>query len=134
MSEADKVAMDEVLERSNGGNVTFRPGTKGPNGYDGAFVFYLADGSEVLKIAPDGSFLVRGEVVTNDQLVYESFRHWLAQSIATLGRGCTLGPGSPTGPAQSVCSSCSKPVNTGVVVVDDGNGGVRHVVGSPACR
>lgn len=77
---------------ADGGDVVFQVGAPAPDGGAwGSFVFKGAEGDEILRIDQDGAVLVSGrKVATGDRLVYESFKHWLAQSVANLGKGCTV--------------------------------------------
>lgn len=74
-----------------GGDVTFKPGRGNAGGPDGSFMFYLADGTEALRIDPDGTFSVMGAPVKDgpttvrDRLVYTAFKSWLAGAHADLG-------------------------------------------------
>lgn len=51
---------------------------------EGAFIFQLANGSEVMRFEPDGRCFVRGELVDNNVEVYKAFRSWLAQAHSNL--------------------------------------------------
>jgi hypothetical protein len=76
-----------------GGNIEFTTGM-GFNAPNGAFVFNVpldSGGSrEILRINPDGKFFVDGRYVQDDVLVYEGFRAWIANAIATLGRNAKI--------------------------------------------
>lgn len=117
-----------------GGDVRFSTGRGAPGHPSGSFVFEIPseDGGmrEVLRIDPDGGFYCEGRPVAQDHLVYQAFRHWLAQAQGALGRGCTY---HPEGPKATTCSTCGKPLRPGVTRMFDDAGGYRHVVGSPEC-
>jgi len=73
----------------DGGDVTFHVGKGFPGnddtlpGFDGNFIFYGTeeDGSdkEVMKITSKGEFYVKGNLVTTDQEVFETFREYLGR-------------------------------------------------------
>jgi hypothetical protein len=79
----------------DGGDIIFTPGRGAKEGLpipgrDGRFVFILADGTEAIRIDPDGRFFVRGEHVTDDREVYDAFRAWVASATALLDPGATI--------------------------------------------
>lgn len=69
-----------INEDAGPGDIVFRVGRntsfqeKRQQMPDGSFRFFLPDGREVLTISPAGDFLVYGHLVTNDLVVYETFR------------------------------------------------------------
>lgn len=73
-----------------GGDMTFRAGT----GYTpdperaapthGDFVFELGDNDEILRIKPDGSFLIRGELHTKNAELYAAFSEWIAAAVGRI--------------------------------------------------
>jgi len=86
MSEDMKIKGVDVEfdpEKHKVGNVTFQPG----NGWSpdskvilpvgGDFIFKLPDGTEMLRIKPDGSFLVRADKVADDKKLYTAFAEWM---------------------------------------------------------
>ena len=68
-----------------GGDVTIRAG----HGYNGAengnICFTLPDGTELIRIAGDGAFYVKGEKCTSDIELYLAMRLFFLQSIAAVG-------------------------------------------------
>ncbi len=61
------------------GDITFRAGD-GLNGMPGGSVmFQLGDGTEMLRLDPDGTFAVKGECIERDSDVYRAFKVWLFQ-------------------------------------------------------
>lgn len=81
-------AADNAPRGGKGGNVMFRPGSGvgQPNCLptDGDFIFKLPDGTEFLRIKPDGSFLVRGDKVAGDAKLYAAFAEWMSRATAEL--------------------------------------------------
>ncbi len=67
-----------------GGNVCFTIGKGKP---DGSFLFYLADGTEYLRIDGDGKAFIKSKLVASDPLVYFAFRDWLRCAGMTFGKG-----------------------------------------------
>lgn len=64
-----------------GGNIILKTGrgVKDRNGHawpDGAFLFVLADGAEVMRFEPTGEVIVRGQKVDDNVEVYKNFRAW----------------------------------------------------------
>lgn len=60
------------------------PGIKGGKpGKDGDVVLNAADGSEVLRVSPNGRCYVRGEEVAGNHRVYEAFRGWVLKMMET---------------------------------------------------
>ena len=81
-----------TAEQGKGGDVSFQhrnnfsfaPGKGNP---EGSFFFNLPDGTEYLRIEPDGRAFVRGNLVATDRLVYMAFRDWLRQARVRLDDG-----------------------------------------------
>ncbi len=75
-----------------GGNVIFQVGAgskpEGEKVFDpgGDFIFKLSDGTEMIRIKDDGSFLVRGDKVGQDAKLFTSFREWL-EHATVVSRG-----------------------------------------------
>ncbi|HMJ56682.1 MAG TPA: hypothetical protein VK540_31655 [Polyangiaceae bacterium] len=74
----------------NPGDLIFQTGAGTPPGSpspfpvpDGSIRFRLADGTEVLRIDPDGTVRVRGNIVDSDKSVYQGFRAWLLHARYT---------------------------------------------------
>ena len=88
--------MAENEKGGDGGDISFTPGAGHKEGVaipgrDGGIRFNLADGTEAMRIDPDGSFYVRGNLVDTDQAVYDGFRAWLEVATAYLERGVADG-------------------------------------------
>lgn len=69
-------------------DMVFQTGLGSPPGSpmpvpDGSIRFRLADGTEMLRIDPDGTVRVRGNVVDSDKSVYQGFRAWLLHARYT---------------------------------------------------
>lgn len=73
-----------------GGNVTLRPG-KGADatpdadaGYDGAIIFENADGTQAIRLDPDGKIFVGRELVDNDMAAWLALRKWIYHATGTV--------------------------------------------------
>ncbi len=74
----------EDASHCEGGDVRFRPGVGwSPDAHaapptHGDYIFELPDGSEILRIKPNGSFLVHGELVAEGNYeLYNTFAQWM---------------------------------------------------------
>ena len=82
------------MNPARGGDIIFTPGRGSLSGDlspmpDGSFRFELANGTEVLRIDGDGTIKIRGNVVDDDESVYQAFRAWLASCLGAKGGGPT---------------------------------------------
>jgi hypothetical protein len=82
-----------------GGNVTFTPGKGSP---PGSFIFFLPDGSEYLRIDPDGRAFVMGQLVDRNTMVWIAFKTWLHNAHVTL-------PDGPDGDVSDDLTVCLTP-------------------------
>lgn len=79
----------------SGGNLIFKAGIGAKNSEgrrcpDGAFIFQMADGKEMMRFEPDGTVTVRGTKVDDDRKIYENFREWFLHASITLDTGVKL--------------------------------------------
>jgi hypothetical protein len=75
-----------------GGDISFCPGKGAFSPVEppthGSLILLLPDGTEFMKVAPDGSVTVRGNLVATDYEVYLAFRSWLCTfTTLNLGKG-----------------------------------------------
>lgn len=85
----------EMKGPPDGGDIIFTPG-KGDKeglpipGRDGRIIFMLADGTEALRLDPNGDFFVKGIRVQLDVEVYDAFRSWVMKATALLDPGAEI--------------------------------------------
>lgn len=92
MDELEIKAQRIDVKEPRGGNIKFKAGRgaadrNGKEWPDGAFIFELADGKEMIRIEPTGEVFVRGTKVDDDRKVYESFREWFLHAEIKLVPG-----------------------------------------------
>jgi hypothetical protein len=75
-----EVKIKQNQKEKKGGDVVFTTGTGAEDWPDGSFIWKLADGTEAMRIDPDGSFFVKGERAATQLEVYEQFKEWLRTS------------------------------------------------------
>lgn len=77
----------------NPGDVVFLTGTGSSAGSSlgqlpaGSFRFTLDNGTEVMRIDPDGTVTVKGTRVDTDKDIYDGFRAWLLHARYASGQG-----------------------------------------------
>ena len=78
--------MSTSNEPGRGGDIIFMPGRggvakDGRKGVDGSIIFRMADGSDWMRLEPDGRVTVRGRLVASDVGAYLALVAWLANAV-----------------------------------------------------
>lgn len=101
-----KAAEPEVDHGKGGDFIFIQPGQGWSRNPDhkpehGSVVFKMGDGTEAMRIEPDGSFKVHGQAVAADKSVFQGFSDWLFKcmrpQMQVPSKATHLSPTAPSG-------------------------------------